>query len=193
MGIPQQRVNKLISDHGLRFLIKEDYRVHQRDWTRPGFRALASYRLAAWARGLSNPLARLCFMLLGRTLLRFVRNQYGIELSSESQFGRRLRIGHQNGIVIHQFAIIGDDCLVRQGVTLGIGGLDRIKTGEDFRDSGPVLGNRVDIGAGAMIVGKVRIGDDVKIGPNAVVVTDVSAGSTVMAPMSKIMRRPSES
>jgi serine O-acetyltransferase len=117
-----------------------------------------------------------------------VRNNYGIELYPSCQIGRRFQIGHQNGIVIHRFATIGDDCRVRQGVTLGRGGLERTKSTEGFRTSAPVLGNRVDVGVGAIIVGKVRIGDDVNIGPNAVVLTDVPTGATVMAPMSKIMR-----
>jgi len=182
-------VNELISEHGLRSLLAEDFNVHKRDWTLPGFRAIATYRLAAWARGLDNPLLRLGFMWVGRFMLRRIRNRYGIELSSESVFGRRLHIGHQNGIVIHRYATIGDDCLIRQGVTLGIGGVDRMASPNAFQDSAPILGNRVDIGAGAMIVGKVRIGDDVKIGPNAVVLTDIPANATVMAPMSKTMMR----
>ena len=105
-----------------------------------------------------------------------------------STIGRRFRIGHQNGIVIHKFATIGNDCLVRHGVTLGRGGIERANSPETFRDTAPVLGDRVDVGVGAVIVGKIRIGDDVHIGPNAVVLTDVPAGATVMAPMAKIIR-----
>lgn len=190
MGVPKRRVNELVAQHGLRFLLREDYRIHNHDWTRPGFRAIASYRVAVWAHGLKNPLLRLAFARLGGTMLRHARNRYGIELYRTASIGRRLLIGHQNGIVIHKHATIGDDCLIRQGVTLGVGGVQRLAEKGYFESSAPVVGNRVDFGAGSMIVGKVRIGDDVNIGPNAVVLTDVPARATVMAPMSKIMQRP---
>jgi serine O-acetyltransferase len=188
MNIPQRQPNKLISKHGLRFLLKEDYKQHGRDWTRPGLRAMASYRIAVWSGTLKNPILRFVFWNIGQAMLRFVRNNYGIQLFAQTQIGRRFQIGHQNGIVIHKFSTIGDDCRVRQGVTLGRGGLERTDTPEAFRNSAPTLGNRVDIGAGAVIIGKVHIGDDVNIGPNAVVLTNVPAGATVMAPMAKIIR-----
>lgn len=190
MSVPKRRVNQLVAEHGLRFLLREDYRLHGSDWTRPGFRAIASYRFAAWAHGRKNPLLRLACARLGRTMLRVVRSLYGIELYPTALIGRRFQIGHQNGIVIHRYATIGDDCLIRQGVTLGAGGVRRLGEKGYFRDSAPVVGNRVDFGAGSMIVGKVRIGDDVNVGPNAVVITDVPPHATVMAPMSKMMQRP---
>jgi serine O-acetyltransferase len=188
MHIPKRTPNKLVSEHGLLFLLREDYERHRHDSTRPGFRAIGSYRFAAWARGLHNSVLRLVFSSIGEVMLRFVRNQYGIELYSTSTIGRRFQIGHQNGIVIHKFATIGDDCRVRHGVTLGVGGIKRAKSPESFRGNAPVLGNEVDVGAGAVIVGRIRIGDGVNIGPNAVVLTDVPAGATVMAPMAKIIR-----
>ncbi|HVG02483.1 MAG TPA: serine acetyltransferase [Nitrospira sp.] len=188
MHIPKRKRNKLVSKHGVLFLLREDYERHRQDSTRAGFRAIASYRFAVWARGLHNSGLRLVFSSISQMVLRFVRNQYGIELYATSTIGRRFQIGHQNGIVIHKFATIGDDCRVRHGVTLGVGGIRRAKSPESFRDNAPVLGNGVDVGAGAVIVGKIRIGDGVKIGPNAVVLTDVPAGATVMAPMPKIIR-----
>ena len=79
----------------------------------------------------------------------FVRNVYGIQLSPQTQIGRRLRIVHQHGIVIHKSAVIGDDCLIRHGVTIGAA-----------RGPGaPRLGDRVEVGAGAVLVGNIRIGD----------------------------------
>lgn len=188
MYIPERKPNKLISEHGLRFLLKEDYKHHFCDWTRPGFRAIASYRIAVWAGTIKNPIVRLVFRRIGKAMLRFVRNSYGIELHAESTIGRRFQIGHQNGIVIHKFSTIGDDCRVRQGVTLGRGGIERTNSPEAFRNNAPVLGDRVDIGVGTVIMGKVHIGDGVNIGPNAVVLTDVPAGATVLAPMAKIIR-----
>jgi len=123
----------------------------------------------------------------------FVRNFYGIELYPTARIGRRFRIAHQHGIVLAQQVVIGDDCLVRQGVTIGAAGLRE----EAARP--PRLGDRVEVGAGAVLAGPITIGDDVRIGPNAVVMTDVPAGSIVTAPPSRIMtppprrpRRPSE-
>ena len=87
---------------------------------------------------------------------------------------------HQNCIVIHGNAVIGDDSIIRHGVTLGNRYLD-------LPNEAPTLGKRVNVGTGAVILGKVTLGDDVQVGANAVVVTDVSKGSTVVGAKSKIM------
>jgi serine O-acetyltransferase len=111
----------------------------------------------------------------------FVRNFYGIELYPTAEIGRRLGIVHQHGIVIHKRTVIGDDCLIRQGVTIGI---------RDAEAMPPRLGDRVKVGAGAVLAGPISIGDDVVIGPNTVVMTSVPAGSMVTAPPSRIMTPP---
>jgi len=82
-------------------------------------------------------------------------------------------IEHQGAIVIHGDAEIGDDCIIRQGVTIGNRYLDR-----PF--DAPRLGARVNVGAGAKILGPVSIGDDVRIGANAVVLSDVPSGATAV-------------
>jgi serine O-acetyltransferase len=179
----------LLAEVGLWKLLKEDYRTHYSDWTRPGFRAVAVYRFGVWARTLDSAILRRVLSRLHRTAFRFVRNVYGIELYATAKIGRRFCVGHQNAIVVHAYATIGDDCLIRQGATVGIGGLERLRAGY-FVESGPTIGNRVDIGAGAMIVGKVTIGDDVNIGPNAVVMVDVPSNSSVLAPPGRILTRP---
>jgi serine O-acetyltransferase len=117
------------------------------------------------------------------------RNVYGIELSDRTRIGRRLRIAHQNGIVIHGQAVIGDDCVIRQGVTLGARGGGRgSRTGKV--PGAPHLGDRVEIGVGAVLAGPIRIGDDVVIGPNAVVMTHVPAGAIVSAPPARVIGQP---
>ncbi|WP_084690983.1 serine O-acetyltransferase [Sphingomonas sp. SRS2] len=168
-------------------LIKEDHRTHYSDWTRPGFRAMAVYRFGHWALRRRSYTLKLVLSVIHRTAFRFVRNVYGIEIRPTATVGRRFHIGHQGAIVVHAHAVIGDDCLIRQGATLGIGGLER---GTDFEESGPIIGNRVDIGAGAMIVGRLTIGDDVNIGPNAVVLVNVPSNSTVLPPPARILPRP---
>jgi serine O-acetyltransferase len=108
---------------------------------------------------------------------------YGIELRRSTKVGRRLLIGHQGGIVIHPQAEIGDDCTIRQNVTIGA------TTFQHVNDA-PTLGSRVNIGAGAVILGRIHVGDDVRIGPNAVVTTDVPAGVAAFAPPARVMRWP---
>jgi serine O-acetyltransferase len=85
--------------------------------------------------------------------------------------------------VIHPFSEIGDDCLIRQNVTLGAASRDK-PTGA------PKLGNNVHIGAGAVLLGNITVGDGVKINANAVVMTNVPAGTFVFNPPAKILKNP---
>ncbi len=162
---------------GVLSLLREDWRVHDRDWTRPGFRALAAYRLGYWRRGLPAPARQLLYVPV-RALQRFARNHYGIELHPTARIGRRLKLPHQHGIVIHHFAVIGDDCELQHGVTLCFA---------NRPDEAPTLGNGVRIGAGAVLYGGISIGDGATIGPNAVVTMDVPAGATVFAPPPRLI------
>lgn len=161
--------------------IREDWRTNFRDWTLPGFRAVAVYRIGSWVRVRREGFLQSMAFRLYLVMYRYVRNHYGIELPATVSVGRRLVIGHQSGIVIHPHAEIGDDCMIRQNVTLGSATPDRV-----FQEA-PKLGNRVQIGAGAVIVGKVRIGDGARIGPNAVVLTNVPAGASVFVSPPRII------
>jgi serine O-acetyltransferase len=163
-------------------LVREDFWTHGSEWSRPGFQALAAHRLGAWLPHAPR-LARLLLRPVYRALYVVSRNVYGIELSATTVVGRRLRFPHQSGIVIHPHARLGDDCVVRQNVTIGATTLQRI-------DVAPVLGDRVEIGAGASIIGRVTVGDDARIGPNAVVMTSVAAGATVFAPRPRTVTLP---
>jgi len=160
--------------------IKEDWIAHGRDWTLPGFRAVAVQRFGVWRMKIEPKLLRAPLSLLYRMLYRKIRNIYGIELPYTVQLGRRVIIEHQNGIVIHGYCVIGDDCMIRQGVTLGNRYLDRPL-------EAPKLGDRVNIGAGAKILGGVTIGDDVNIGANAVVLSDIPPGKTAVGIPAKII------
>jgi serine O-acetyltransferase len=139
---------------------------------------MASYRIGRWAA--KHARRRLPALVFAHVLHLFVRNFYGIDLYWTSRIGRRFLIGHQGAIVIHRYCTIGDDCTVRQGVTIGA-------ADEWDPAGGPMLGDGVDIGAGAMVLGDIRIGSRVRIGPNAVVTTDVPDDSTVFAPPSRIV------
>jgi serine O-acetyltransferase len=165
---------------GLWEQIKEDWIAHGRDWTLPGFRAVAVQRFGVWRMKIEPKLLRSPFSILYRMLYRKVRNTYGIELPYCVKLGRRVIIEHQSAIVIHGDCVIGDDCVIRQGVTIGNRYLDR-----PF--DAPKLGDRVNVGAGAKILGAVTIGDDVNIGANAVVLSDIPAGMTVVGIPAKII------
>jgi serine O-acetyltransferase len=154
-------------------LIHEDWIAHGKDWTRPGFRAIAVYRFGVWRMRIKPLLLRAPLSVLYRMLFRFVRNVYGIEIPYSARIARRVIFEHQHGIVVHGAVEIGDDSIIRQGVTIG----NRyVKRPHDA----PVLGKRVNVGAGAKILGKVFIGDGASIGANAVVLQDVPAGTTAI-------------
>lgn len=163
--------------------IVEDWVAHGKDWTKPGFRAVAFQRFGVWRMGLKPIVVRAPFTILYMMLFRKARNTYGIELPCTVKLGRRVVIEHQSAIVIHGYSEIGDDSIIRQGVTLGNRHLDRPL-------DAPKLGKRVNIGAGAKIFGNVTIGDDANIGANAVVLTDVPAGATVVGIPAKIIKLP---
>jgi len=165
---------------GLWQQIKEDWIAHGRDWTKPGFRAVAVQRFGVWRMKVEPKLLRAPLSILYRSLYRKIRNTYGIDLPYSVKLGRRVVIEHQSAIIIHGSCTIGDDCIIRQGVTLGNRYLEKPL-------ESPQLGDRVNVGAGAKILGKVNLGDDVNIGANAVVLSDVPAGKTAVGIPAKIL------
>ena len=169
---------------GLWQQIVEDWVAHGKDWTKPGFRAVAIQRFGVWRMQLKPVILRAPFSVLYRMLFRKARNTYGIELPYTVKLGRRVIIEHQSAIVIHGHCEIGDDSIIRQGVTLGNRYLDR-----PF--DAPKLGKRVNVGAGAKIFGNVTIGDGANIGANAVVLHDIPAGATAAGIPAKIIKMPS--
>ncbi len=160
--------------------IKEDWIAHERDWTRPGFRAVVVHRFGVWRMKIKPKLLRVPFSILYKMLFRKIRNGYGIELPYTVELGRRVIIEHQGAIVIHGYSQIGDDSIIRQGVTLGLRYVTR-----PFE--APKLGKRVNVGAGAKLFGRITIGDDVNIGANAVVLCDVPSGTTAVGIPARII------
>ena len=153
--------------------IREDLRAHGGDPTKPGFQTLAVHRFGVYVHSLPRVLARKPLVAAYRAGYVFCRNFYSIELPYSAKVGRRVVIEHQGGIVVHGASEIGDDCILRQGVTLGNRHLSSPM-------DAPVLGNRVNVGAGAKILGAVRLGDGSAVGANAVVTRDVPAGLTAV-------------
>jgi len=153
---------------GLFAQIADDWRCNGRDWTRPGFRTLAVHRFGVWRMGVRSRLLRAPLSLAYRALFRHCRNVYGIELPYSAIVGRGVVIEHQGGIVVHGASVIGDRCIIRQNCTLGIRRLDEAT-------AAPILEEGVDLGAGAVLLGRITIGRGARIGANAVVLCDVPA------------------
>ena len=172
--------NEKLKSLGLLAQIKEDWIAHGKDWTKPGFRAVAVQRFGVWRMKIQPLVLRAPFSVFYRMLFRKVRNTYGIELPYTVQLGRRVIFEHQSGIVIHGCAVIGDDCIIRQGVTIGNRYVDK-------PSEAPKLGKKVNIGAGAKIFGNIEIGDEVNIGANAVVLKDIPAQHTAVGIPAKII------
>lgn len=160
--------------------LKEDWITHEKDWTKPGFRAVAVQRFGVWRMRIEPKILRAPFSILYRMLFRKIRNTYGIELPYSVKLGRRVIIEHQSCIVIHGNAVIGDDCIIRQGVTIGNRYLDRPL-------EAPKLGKKVNIGAGAKLFGNITVGNNVNIGANAVVLQDIPDGKTAVGIPAKII------
>lgn len=129
---------------------------------RPELVAVAEYRLSRWAR--QAPMGRAVFSLLAV----FARVWSGAEIHHEARIGPRFALVHGRGVVIGPAAVIGSGCRIYQGVTLGQG-----------RGMGPTLGDRVTVHPGAGVFGAITVGDDAKVGANAVVLDDVPAGCVV--------------
>ena len=161
--------------------LKEDFHAHDRDLTRRGLWAMAVYRFGNWRYTLRSPLLRKPFSLLYKLLKIFSESLTGIELPCESRVGRRLIIEHGFDVVVSGDAVLGDDVILRNGVTIGL-------RHRNHRGS-PTLGNRVDIGTGAKLLGPITIGDDVAIGANAVVLTDVPSGHLAVGVPARIRPR----
>ncbi len=159
---------------GLSFLalLEEDFATHDRSFLEPGFWAVAVHRFGNRRMAIRPKLLRAPFSLLYRFLFVSVDWMFGIHLPYTAKLGRRVRIWHHGGMVIGARSI-GDDVHLRQNITMGM------LTRED-QHAKPTIEDRVDIGAGACILGWVTVGHDSVIGANSVVVKDLPPNSTVL-------------
>jgi serine O-acetyltransferase len=165
--------------------ISEDWAVNHRDWTMPGFRAIAVHRFGTWVLNKRPGMLRTVLLGFYRMLYRYIRNTYGIEIPLTVVLGRRLLLAHQNGLVFHWKTVVGDDCLIRHNATIGAG-----YGGAKTLHKGPHLENRVEVGPGAVIFAAVTVGEGAVLGPNVVVMSDVPAGARVFAEAPRMIRLP---
>ena len=181
--IPLSRGDRNMNPPGIGFLalLREDLRNHGGTVFEQGFWAVAVHRFGNWRMGVRPKLLRAPLTILYRVMFLFVECAAGISLPYNVRLGRRVRIWHHSGIIIHARSI-GDDTQIRQNTTMGIVSVDR-------HLEIPTVGARVDIGCGACILGGITIGDDCKIGANAVVIDDIPSGSTAVGMPARVVRR----
>jgi serine O-acetyltransferase len=149
--------------------IRHDLKSHGGQWGAQGFWALVIYRFGRWRYTVRPSLLRKFFSLIYRILYKLVQIMTGIEFPCEVKIGRNFVIDHFGGIVISGYAKFGDDCRIRNGVVVGLRRVDD--------PCAPTIGNNVDIGTGAKVLGPISIGNNVVIGANAVVIVDVPDNS----------------
>ena len=145
--------------------LRSDLRAHGGHWGAQGFWAMVVYRYGRWRYTVRPAWLRKPFSLVYHVLYKLVQILAGIELPCEAEVGPGFVIDHFGGIVVSGYARFGARCRIRNGVVVG---LSRVEN-----PVGPVIGDDVDIGAGAKVLGAIRIGNRVLIGANAVVVKDV--------------------
>jgi serine O-acetyltransferase len=163
------RSNQNPREIGLLDLLLEDFRVYDRSVLDPGFWAVAVHRLGNARLDVKHKLVQLPLNVAYCTAAAGLNRLWGIDLPETVKLGRRVRIWHHGGVVLDARSI-GDDVHIRHNTTLG--------HGTAGQGDGPVIGNRVEIGVGACVLGAVTVGDDCVIGANSVVLRDLPPAST---------------
>ena len=131
--------------------------------TEQGLWALGEYRFSSWRHNSVHiPLIRQTLHLVGFVWHKIIEIMTGISIPYSVKIGKGLYIGHFGGIYINEDVVIGENCNLSQGVTIGVGGRGK-------SSGSPVIGDRVFIGPGAKLFGAITVGNDVAIGANAVV------------------------
>ena len=141
----------------------------------PSFKAVLRHRIAHW-------MYKKKMYFLARWYSQRTARKTGIEIHPGAQIGKGLFIDHGHGVIIGETTIIGDNCTLYQGVTLG-------GTGKEHGKRHPTIGNNVMISAGAKVLGSFTIGDNSKIGAGSVVLSEVPPNSTVVGVPGRVVRR----
>lgn len=144
----------------------------------PGFNYCVWLRICGYVH--SRPFYRYTLFFPVLLILKGRSVKYGIDISYRTQIGHGFYIGHFGGIVVNRVAVIGKNCNISQGVTIG-------QTNRGARAGSPVIGDNVFIGPGAKIIGNIKIGSNVAIGANAVVTKDVPDNAVVAGVPARIL------
>jgi serine O-acetyltransferase len=161
-------------------LIRGDFERHGRSLTEPAFVSLLVYRYGRWAIHRKNPVARWLASKVYGVLKLFILNVTKVWIPPQATLGEDFHIIHAEGsLSIHPDVVIGDRCGVMHNVTIGT----------NMGAGAPVIGDDVFVGVNSSVLGKIRIGDRVRIGANTAVATDVPSDSTVVGSPARIFPR----
>ncbi len=166
--------------------LRKDYRTYNGHILVQGFWVMVVYRFGNWRYRIRWTWLRKPFSLIYKLSQLAVQVLTGIEFPCEVKVGDHLRFDHFGGIIVSGYAVLGSHCIVRNGVSIGLKNVDE--------PCAPVIGDYCNIGAGAKILGNIRIGDHVDIGANAVVLQDVPSHSLAVGVPARIIpkkERPS--
>lgn len=159
-------------DLGFVALLREDFRTHGGSLRSAGFWALAVHRLGNARMDFHSKALRAPLTLLYRTAYHAVIAAWGIDLPYNAKIGRRFHIGH-HGCLHLGARRVGDDVHIRHSATIGL-------ARRTDQSEAPTIGDRVEIGPGACIVGGIHVGDDCYVGPNTVLADSLPAGKAVL-------------
>lgn len=178
-GPPGGTYNQNPDDIGFWSLVREDYLTNDASLAHQGFLMLFVHRFGNWRMGVRPRLLRLPLSLLYKVLNKLTQLFFGMKLDYTVKVGRRVKLEHFGGMILGAREI-GDDTTLRQNTTMGIRSTDDVY-------AKPTIGRFVDIGAGAVIVGAVKIGDNSVIGANSVVYMNVPENSVVVGVPGRII------
>jgi serine O-acetyltransferase len=170
-------------------LIQSDFRRYEfkdkrggfMTWAKnPAFMPIATYRFVHYLGGSKSPILRKLWSLPITLLSRRMETKYGIRIPPKMEIGPGFAIWHCGMTVLHNECKIGSNCNMRQGTTIG-------SAGRGAKRGAPNIGNRVDIGVNAVLIGKITIGDDALIGAAAVIRSDVPPRAVVVGDPQRIV------
>lgn len=173
-------------------LIASDYRKYKKYgghflsivFLTQGFWAVFQYRIAHFFYTLKIPIVRHLLLLLSLLWQKLIEITTGISIPYSVSIGHSFYIGHFGGIIINAKSVIGNNCNISQGVTIGVSGRENSR-------GVPVIGDNIYIGANAVIAGKISIGNDCVIAANSLVVNTFEAGVTLVGVPAKIVNHNS--
>ena len=181
-ALPLPRGDRNQNPPGIGFwaLLREDLRTHDGNLFEQGFWAVAVHRFGNWRMGVRWKILRAPLTVLYRLLFKWVEWTCGITLPYTTRLGRRVRLWHHSGMILHARSI-GDDTHIRHNTTFGV-------VRRDHNWEIPVIGERVDIGCGACVLGNVRVANDSVIGANAVVLQDIPPYSVAVGAPARVVK-----
>lgn len=161
--------------------LRADLKTYNGDWGQQGFWVMVVYRFGGWRYGIKWSLLRKTMSLIYKILYKIIQIITGVELPCEVKVGSNFRIDHFGGIIVSGYASFGSNCIIRNGVTVGLKNIEE--------KTAPRIGNGVNIGAGAKLLGSITIGDNVDIGANAVVIKSVPENCIAVGVPAKIISK----